>query len=381
MTLLNPNQKVPILVTENGSMWESNAIARFIARIGTPAASFLGKSAFETSQIDQWIDWTRGELEIQIQVWVYPILGYIANNQQATELAKEDIKKALNVLNDHLKLRSFLVGDRLSLADVIVALTLYYPFKLVFDPNFRKPFPNVTRWFTTVINQENFKKHLTEGGAEIELAQKMQVAPASKPQSAEKPKNEKPAQPKPAQPKPAPKKKDDDAELDEEKPAPKKANPLDSLPPSSFNLEEWKRVYSNEKDTRKACEWFWNKFDREGFSLWFCQYKYSDELDVVFKSCNLMGGFIQRLESLRKYGFGSLLLFGTDGNLDISGVFVVRGSTLPPELTECPDFGSYDFTPLNIDDPNERLKFDDYLCWDGSFGGKALPFNQGKNFK
>jgi len=277
----------------------------------------------------------------------------------------------LNILNEHLKLQSFLVGDRLSLADVVVSSTLLNGFKMVFDGNFRKPYPNVTRWFTTVVNQPNFVKVL----GEIELCQKQQVAPDAPAAKAEA---------KPAPKKAAPKKKEeeeDDGLLDEEKPAPKKSNPLDALPPSAFNLEEWKRVYSNEKDTRAACKWFWEKFDRNGFSLWFAKYKYNNELDVIFKSCNLMGGFIQRLESLRKYGFASLLLFGTDGNLEISGIFVVRGLSLPEEITGCPDATSYDFTPVNIDDAADRLKFDDYLCWDGSFGGQPLPFAQGKTFK
>ena len=216
---------------------------------------------------------------------------------------------------------------------------------------------------------------------EVELCQKQQVAPqveAAAPVAEKKA----PVKQQPAK-KEAPKKKEeeDDGILDEEKPAPKKANPLDALPPSPFNIDEWKRVYSNEKDTRTACKWFWEKFDKNGFSLWFAKYKYNNELDVVFKSCNLMGGFIQRLESLRKYGFASLLLFGTDGNLEISGVFIVRGSSLPEEVTGCPDYTSYEFSPVNIDDEADRLKFDDYLCWDGTFGGNPLPFSQGKTFK
>jgi len=94
-----------------------------------------------------------------------------------------------------------------------------------------------------------------------------------------------------------------------------------------------------------------------------------------------MGGFIQRLESLRKYGFGSLLLFGTDGNLEISGVWLVRGTELPEEITGCPDAPSYNFTKLNHASEADRKKFDDYLTWEGEFGGNPLPFSQGKIFK
>ena len=43
---------------------------------------------------------------------------------------------------------------------------------------------------------------------------------------------------------------------------PKAKNPLDSLPKSNLNLEDWKRAYSN-LDTRGAggsLEWFYEKY-------------------------------------------------------------------------------------------------------------------------
>ena len=55
---------------------------------------------------------------------------------------------------------------------------------------------------------------------------------------------------------------EDDEDIDlVPKEAPKEKNPLDLLPKSTFNLEDWKRAYSN-KDTRGAggsIEWFYEK--------------------------------------------------------------------------------------------------------------------------
>merc|ERR1712071_490080 len=89
--------------------------------------------------------------------WLFPTMGIMQFNKNATERAKEDIKAALQSLNDHLLTRTFLVGERLTLADIAVACTLLNLYKQVLDPSFRKPFLNVTRWFTTVINQPNAK--------------------------------------------------------------------------------------------------------------------------------------------------------------------------------------------------------------------------------
>merc|ERR1719153_238603 len=87
--------------------------------------------------------------------WVFPTMGIMQFNKNATDRAKEDIKAAMKTLNDHLLTRTYLVGECVTLADIAVACTLLNLYKQVMDPNFRKPFMNVTRWFTTVINQPN----------------------------------------------------------------------------------------------------------------------------------------------------------------------------------------------------------------------------------
>ena len=78
--------------------------------------------------VEQWIEWTRGEVEVPLAVWVYPLFGVVEGNETATQFAKDDIKKALSILNNHLKTRSFLVGERITLADIVVAFSLHLGF-------------------------------------------------------------------------------------------------------------------------------------------------------------------------------------------------------------------------------------------------------------
>lgn len=95
-----------------------------------------------------------------------------------------------------------MVGNRISLADVVVATSLYRLYEVVLDGPFRKQFVNVNRWFTTVVNQPEFKAV----AGEIKLCDKMQVAKETK---EEKPVEEKKPEPKKeaAPKKEAPKKK------------------------------------------------------------------------------------------------------------------------------------------------------------------------------
>ena len=58
------------------------------------------------------------------------------------------------------------MSDRVTLADIVVVSNLYLGFTRAFDPAFRKPFPNVTRYFETLVNQPEFARVL----GKVELA-------------------------------------------------------------------------------------------------------------------------------------------------------------------------------------------------------------------
>ncbi len=169
--------------------------------------------------IDNWIEYASTEIELPAAVWVWPILGYIPNNSVATNKAKADIRKSLEFLNKTLLTRTFLVGERISLADIVVAVSLLRLYERVLDAPFRKPFGNLNRWFLTCINQPEFKAVL----GDVKLSEKMEVAPeGAAPSGAEgkkeeqKPKEEKKPAPKKEEKKPAPKKKEAEPEEEEE---------------------------------------------------------------------------------------------------------------------------------------------------------------------
>lgn len=97
--------------------------------------------------------------------------------------------RVLKVLDQALAPRTYLVGESLTLADMAVATAVLLPFKYVsvrlnpigkasprldvcvlnmicyfqaLEPSDRKAVTNVTRWFTTCINQPQFLKVLGE---------------------------------------------------------------------------------------------------------------------------------------------------------------------------------------------------------------------------
>lgn len=177
----SPMGKVPVLETPEGCIWEAFAIAQYVARMRADS-NMYGTSFFESAQVDQWLEFAKNEIDIAMGVWVYPVLGFINYNKSTCEKAKNDIKKVLEVLNAHLLTATFLVGNGVTLADVVIVCSLLNGFKLVFDPTFLSPYPNVVRWFTTCVNQPQFLAVL----GETKLCEKPMEAAGSKSESEKK---------------------------------------------------------------------------------------------------------------------------------------------------------------------------------------------------
>jgi elongation factor 1-gamma len=240
----------------------------------------LGKTKQDYASILRWTSFANSELVGELSDWISPLNGNGHYNKKNVEEAQKATNDRIKVLEDHLLVNTYLVGERLTLADIFVATLLLRGWQNVFDKKWREEFPNVVRWYETIRNQPIY-----ESAPKVTFID--EAIKYTPPKKEAAPKKE---APKKQTPKAAPKKAadDDDEEEEEDKPAPKPKHPLESLPRSTMVLDDWKRKYSNE-DTPVAMNWFWEGANFEEYSLWRVDYKYNDELTLVFMSSNLIG--------------------------------------------------------------------------------------------
>jgi elongation factor 1-gamma len=383
---LNPRGQVPTAVTSHGTLWESNAIARYVARL-RPAAALLGNTLYEQGQVDAWIDYSQNEIEPPRSIWLYPILRIFAFDGQAYAKAKKDVAACLATLNAHLQTRTYLVGERVTLADIAVASPLVQLFQMVLEPKTRAKYVNVTRWFDTLVNQPEFRAIL----GQFALCKKEQRAPQKKKPKTEKKKKEQ-------KPKPAPKKK-----------ASKPKHWSQLIPRSSMVMDDTKRLFSNAKPFNSAYPEFYEKWDNEGFCVYTLDFKYNAGNSAFWKSENLCGGINQRLESLRKFGYGALVVTGHPAEPDkpsnlttdseesdderewrlknkadyaaalaawtprpdnvipqypISGVFIFRGQGIPEEFNDCPDADGFTLAKVDMTTAEGKKLFEERFSGD-----------------
>jgi elongation factor 1-gamma len=368
-----PLGKVPVLETPEGSIFESNSIARYVARL--PGSKIYGKNILEASQIDQWLDVAVNEIEPHVSVIVGSVGGWIPFNKGNTDKAAESLKKTLASIEAHLTRNTFFVGNRISLADIVMVCTLSYGFKNLFDAKYRKEFVAVSRWYTTMANQREVVAVL---GAFTPCETAMVIKP---PVKEEEKKEKKPAAaPAPAAAKPAkPAKKEEEEAEEEEEVERKPKNPLDLLPKSSMDFDEFKRIYSNNDTMTVAMPKLWEMYDPAGYSIWFCSYKHDAELTKVFMTCNLIGGWFQRLDNMHKYAMGSVCILGEEKAQHVSGCWIFRGTTMPATVLECEDTVLYNWTQADEKNAEHRALIERYFAWAGPINGMA--FLQGKIFK
>lgn len=122
---LNPTGKVPVLVDGDTVLTESSAIQLYLAE-KHPESGLIPEDIAERGQMYRWIFFLVTEIEqplwrIARNTALYPEAERLAAD---VETATRECKAMLAVLEQHMRDRTWLVGDRLSVADLNAAYTL-----------------------------------------------------------------------------------------------------------------------------------------------------------------------------------------------------------------------------------------------------------------
>lgn len=122
---INPAGKLPVLVDGDLVLTESVAIALYLAE-KHPEGKLLPDSLAERGQVYRWLLFAATELEqplwrISRHTAVYPEEKRIPAD---VPLAQSEFKAMAAVLEKHLEGRQFVVGEQVSVADLVLGYTL-----------------------------------------------------------------------------------------------------------------------------------------------------------------------------------------------------------------------------------------------------------------
>ncbi len=146
---INPMGQVPAIKDDTYTVWEANAVLIYLA--AQSENTLLGQSAQEWGTITQWLIWQSSELSgivalLHVENYFKRIRGSPADEEKR-DGAMAQLRNLLAVLNAELHRKTYLVGDRLTVADFAVAGDFTHANNAHFPLN---DYPNVARWLTAI---------------------------------------------------------------------------------------------------------------------------------------------------------------------------------------------------------------------------------------
>ena len=391
-----PTKTFPFLETKEGNISQSDAIIYYLCQKYKP--ELLGQNAFEKAKIMQWTEFANCEISRCNRSIIYPIFGWDELNKDDYNRDNNKIKEYLKCIEKELEKNEFIIGNKITLADIsLFAKTRFLMMFHLPEQMRNKLFPKLNKWFENLMNTKEAMKAygrtvlcktpMKPFAGKINKNKPEKENKENKENKEEKDKNKEKEKDKNKNKKDKKEKKDKqkDKKENEQKEKPKQEkkekekepyipgllevprfnikeienNPLDSLPPSKFDLSKFKEEFINSKDKATSLNNFWTNFDQEGYSLWYIEYDNSpNECVTLFRTCVIKGDILEQLKYFKKYCFGVLGAYGGNGAYKIKGCLLWRGKDIPEEFKAINCFNKMSFRKLdcNVEKDKELVK-------------------------
>ena len=147
----SPTITLPYLETEKGNISQSAAIKNYICTKYCP--ELLGQSLFEKAKVDQWVEFANCEIARSAKALIYPIFGWNKYEKEKADKENGNIKNYLKILNSLLEKNKYILGEKITLADIALFRHLRFFMMFHFPEGMRKSlFPKLTSWFQEIMN-------------------------------------------------------------------------------------------------------------------------------------------------------------------------------------------------------------------------------------
>jgi glutathione S-transferase len=148
----NPAGRVPVLELDDGSyISESIAICRYLEAI-EPEPNLFGLDAIEIANVEMWQRRVELNLFLEIAGAFRNITGFFKDRETCVEewgkVCAEKAPKALTMFDDQLSDNQYLAGDRFTVADITLAITLDFAEMVKVAP--LPTLDNITQWRANV---------------------------------------------------------------------------------------------------------------------------------------------------------------------------------------------------------------------------------------
>ena len=152
---LNPNSTVPVIEDNDYVLWESNAIVRYLCAKHS-AGEMYPTGLRERFDAERWMDWQQTSMSPATRPGFWQLVRTPAEQRNAAIIEESNaaVELRMATLDEHLGKRSFMVGERFSMADIPLACEVHRWFGM---PQTRQSRPHIERWFDSLRDRQTSK--------------------------------------------------------------------------------------------------------------------------------------------------------------------------------------------------------------------------------
>lgn len=155
---INPNRLIPAIEDNGTTMWESNAVVRYLAA-RYDAGGLWPEDPIKRAGADQWMDWMQTTL-MPVLTPVFVGMTWTEPKDRDMQAIKEAIERTGEIferLDNHLADRAFVAGDTLTMGDIPLGVACFRYFSL--DIN-RPLFTHLNAWYERLSARPAYQKHV-----------------------------------------------------------------------------------------------------------------------------------------------------------------------------------------------------------------------------
>jgi len=157
----NPAGRVPVLELDDGTyISESIAICRYFEAI-EPEPNLFGLEALEIDNVEMWQRRVELNLFLEIAGAFRNITGFFKDRETCVEewgqVCAEKAPKALTMFDEQLSNSQYLAGDRFTVADITLAITLDFAEMVKVAP--LPTLDHVARWRASVTSRASLAQN------------------------------------------------------------------------------------------------------------------------------------------------------------------------------------------------------------------------------
>ncbi|MGY2261624.1 glutathione S-transferase family protein [Pseudomonas sp. SDO55104_S430] len=160
----NPNAQVPVIIDENGVLWESNTICRYLAgKHHHHHNELLPSDPAARARVEQWMDWQATDLNT---AWSYAFMALVRKDPEFQDAHRVEVSvrgwnQKMGILEHQLaSTKAYVAGARFTLADIVIGLSVN---RWLMTPIERPDYPALDDYFKCLAPQPGFLKHCCNG--------------------------------------------------------------------------------------------------------------------------------------------------------------------------------------------------------------------------